>query len=525
MSIDPTSSAPSRAAELRSAGIKIGGALVVFGALFALYSHEVRIEAQVQELLAGPKIAGGTRAGGARSDLNKDTPAGWLAAEKSLKAALALQPSNPFAVAAWADVEALLVSAGFEDRAAPADEGLARAEAKDIAQPERYEAHSLRLLQQGKAGDAENYLLAVLGRFGTVPRAIDALGLAQRASGKLVEARQSFRKAQDADWRSPRKVANYATALLEEGSPTDALAAYDRALQAHGDHLRSMLGKAVAYASLSRAGKNADLKAARNLVDGVLTRGSDELPPRLKAQALAIRAELKLAAGVPEDAPGAAQDALEAQKLAPTTAAVLRGLAFTAAERKADAYTAWKAATQADPYDASVYFDGVAALTSVSDEGGAEKLLGAYAATLPKSARYHLALARLLLLKDDPKAAEAELARAQALEPANPLVYFEQGRAAQKRKDTKAATEAYEKAVQLRDDFPEVYRQMGVLYLENNAITEGLRAFTGALARYKAARTPAPLMEAFYEEVGNLVIKAGQKKLAKQWVEEARAAH
>jgi tetratricopeptide (TPR) repeat protein len=522
MSIDPTSSAPSRAAEFRSAGIKIGGALIVFGALYALYAHEVQVEAQVQELLAGPKIAGGTRAGGARSDLNKDTPAGWLAAEKSLKAALALQPSNPFAVAAWADVEALLVSAGFEDRAAPADEGLARAEAKDIAQPERYEAHALRLLQQGKAGEAENYLLAVLGRFGAVPRAIDALGLAQRASGKLVEARQSFRKAQDADWRSARKVANYATALLEEGSAAEALASYDRALQANGDHLRSMLGKALAHAALARAGRNADLKAARSLTDGVLSRGADEVPPKLKAQAYAVRAEVRAAAG---DAPGAAQDALEAQKLAPALAQVLRALALTAAERKADAYAAWKAATQADPYDASLYFDGVIALSAANDDGGAEKLLGGYAATLPKSARYHLALARLQLAKDDPKAAEAELARAQALEPANPLVYFEQGRAAQKRKDGKAATAAYEKAVQLRDDFPEVYRQMGVLYLENKAVTEGLRAFTDALARYKAARTPAPLMETFYEEVKTLVTKAGQAKLARQWVEEARAAH
>jgi tetratricopeptide (TPR) repeat protein len=230
-------------------------------------------------------------------------------------------------------------------------------------------------------------------------------------------------------------------------------------------------------------------------------------------------------AGAAEEAAGAAQDALEAQKLAPKEALALRALAFTAEGRKADAYAAWKAATQADPYDASLYFDGVVALSAQSDEGGAEKLLGAYAATLPKSARYHLALARLQLAKDDPKAAEAELARAQTLEPANALVYFELGRAAQKRKDGKAATAAYEKAAQLRDDFPEVYRQMGVLYLENRAVTEGLRAFTDALARYKAARTPAPLMETFYEEVKTLVTRAGQAKLAKQWVEEARAAH
>ena len=522
MSDDSSSTAPTRAAELRSGGIKIGGALVLFGSLYALYAHEVKVEAQVQELLAGPKIAGGLRAGGARADLNKDTPAGWLAAEKGLRAALELQPSNPYAVAAFADVEVLLTGGGFPDRAGAADEAIARAEAKDITQPERYEAHALRLLQQGKAGESETYLLAVLGKFGAVPRAIDALGLAQRASGKLLEARQGFRKAQDADWRSPRKVANYATALLEDGQAGEALAAYDRALQAHGDHLRSMLGKALAHAALARAGRNADLKAARALVEGVLTRGDDEVPSLVRAQALAARAELRL---LQADAPGAAQDALEAQKAAPQSPAVLRALALTATERKADSYAAWKAATQADPYDASLYFDGVAVLSEAGDTASAEKLLGAVAATLPKTARYYLALARLDLRKDDVKAAEAELDRAQKLEPANALVYYEQGRAAQKRKDGKTATIAYERAVQLRDDFPEVYRQMGALYLDAKAVTEGLRAFTDALARYKAARTPEPQMEAFYEEVRGLVTKAGQKKLAEQWVKEAREAH
>jgi len=41
-------------------------------------------------------------------------------------------------------------------------------------------------------------LLAALSRYGSVPRAIDALGVAQRASGKLADARQSFKRAQDA---------------------------------------------------------------------------------------------------------------------------------------------------------------------------------------------------------------------------------------------------------------------------------------------------------------------------------------
>src|SRR5437588_9455154 len=236
---------PSRKAELKAAALKVGAAAVVAAGLFALYAHEVQVEQQVTDLLAGQKIAGG-RAGGARAELNRDTPRGWLAAEDSLKKALDLQPSNPYAVAAWADVQVLLAGAGFADRAARADEAVARAEGKDVLLPERYEARALQLIATGKAGEAETYVLALLDKYGAVPRLIDALGRAQRASGKLSEARTNFRKAQDADWRSPRFVADYAQSLLEDGNALEAAQAFDRALQANSDHSRAQVGKARA---------------------------------------------------------------------------------------------------------------------------------------------------------------------------------------------------------------------------------------------------------------------------------------
>jgi tetratricopeptide (TPR) repeat protein len=526
---DPSSSAPSRAAELRAAGIKIGAALVFFTALYLLYAWQVRIDVQVQELLYGPRV-GGVRSGGARAELNKDTPAGWLAAERLLKEALELQPSNAWALAALADVEVMLAGAGFADRAAVADEMIARVELKDTPAEERYEARGLRLVQQGKAGEAETVLLAALARYGSVPRAIDALGVAQRASGKLAEARQSFKRAQDADWRAPRKVANYATALLEDGQPGEACAAFDRALQAWGDHLRSQIGKARCLAALARAGRTVELRTGRATMDALLAldkqgrpaHGRDELPNMLRSRALAARAELRLVQG---DADGAGADALEAEKLDRRAAPVLRALALTAPARRVDAYPLWKAAIEADPTDASLYYDASAALLEAGDAVAAEKLLGSYAATLPKTARFHLALARLLLRRDAVKDAEAELEKAQAMDPMSALIYLEQGRAAQQRKDSKAAAAAYEKAAQLRDDMPEIYRQMGSLYLENRAVTEGLRAYTEALARYKAARASQGQLDGFFNDVRALTARAGQPQLGLQWIKEAREAH
>ncbi len=102
------------------------------------------------------------------------------------------------------------------------------------------------------------------------------------------------------------------------------------------------------------------------------------------------------------------------------------------------------------------------------------------------------------------------------------MIYFEQGRSAQLRKDSKAAVAAYEHAAQLRDDMPEVYRQMGILYLEGKQKTEGMSAFTEAWTRYKAARAPASVMDLFYAQVADLAKKAKVlPKFIKQWLKEA----
>jgi tetratricopeptide (TPR) repeat protein len=511
---------PSRRAELRAAGIKVGAAAATAAALFGLYSHEVKVESQVADLLAGPRI-GAARAGGARADLDRDTPRGWIAAEGALQKALDLQPSNPYAIAAWADVEVLLTGAGYVDRAENADRAVTRADARDILLPERYEARGLQLIGAGKAGEAETYLLALLERYGAVPRLVDALGRAQRASGKLGEARANFRKAQDADWRAPRFVADYAQALLEDGNPLEAAQAFDRALQANSDHSRSQIGKARALVALGLLARGGDVKLAKSLCDAVLAKPAQEVPAAMRAAALAARAEAKLA----EADAGAAEDAGAALLADGRSAAALRARALVAAAQKktADAAAAFKATIAADPYDASTYFDGAAALVSAGDGAGAEKLLGAYAARLPRTARYHLALARILAQRQAWKDAQAELTRAQQLEPANALVYFEQGRVAQGQKDARAAAAAYERAAQLRDDFPEVYRQMGALYLESHDVDAALKVFNEALARYKAARTPPAVMEAFYDDVVAQVTRAGKKNLAEAWVKQARA--
>ena len=140
-------------------------------------------------------------------------------------------------------METQLVGLGYTDRAQRAEEMRHKADAKRVSFAELFDAHALALLQAGKAAEAEAYARSLLQKYPAlpaVPRFHDLLGRAQRAQGKLAEARASFRHAQEADWRQPRFIADYAETLLEDGDASAALAAFDRALQAKPDYALSL---------------------------------------------------------------------------------------------------------------------------------------------------------------------------------------------------------------------------------------------------------------------------------------------
>jgi len=402
----------------RSAALKTAVAAALVCGIYAGYRHYVGIRRQVAVLLDGPE----GRGGGARSEMAKDTPAGWLKAEKLLEEVLSIHPRNAFGIIALADVQTQLAGAGFKDRIPLAEESRRRADAKGVPFAELFDAQALALLQAGKAAEAEAYARALLDKYPAlpaVPRFHDLLGRAHRAQGKLNEARASFKRAQDADWRQPRFVADYGEALLDDGEAAGAAAAFDRALQANPRHVRSTIGKARAQIALARQGRG-DAKGAQALLDSVLRMPGPELTADLRARALAARAEARL---LGQDAPGAAGDSAAALSLAPRLPAALRARALldVAAGRPAAAQELEEAAAS-DPADPSIVLDGAAALEAAGDLAGAGKLLATQAGAFADSARFHLARARVLGRQGDAAGARAEESKAAQLDPATALV-------------------------------------------------------------------------------------------------------
>ena len=125
--------------------------------------------------------------------------------------------------------------------------------------------------------------------------------------------------------------------------------------------------------------------------------------------------------------------------------------------------------------------------------------------------------------KGDLVAAQSALDQALKLDPASAAAYVVQGRIAEKKRDFKAAAQSYARATQLRDDLPEPYARMGSLYLATKQVTEAVRVFNEALARYRATHAPPGVMEAFYQDVHSSLGKAGERKLAAEWLKSARA--
>src|SRR5712675_1266734 len=130
-----------RAAQWRAAVLKSITAVALAGGAYLAYAQRVSMHDQVEDIVAGPRGPDGSRSGGARDEMSKDTPKGLFTAEKLFERALTVHARNAYALAALADVETQLSGAGVEGRASRAAELRARAEARDIALPERFEAH------------------------------------------------------------------------------------------------------------------------------------------------------------------------------------------------------------------------------------------------------------------------------------------------------------------------------------------------------------------------------------------------
>ncbi|MBN1205205.1 MAG: cellulose synthase [Myxococcaceae bacterium] len=509
---------------LTSALLQMAVVAILLGAAVAFVVHRGRVRQQTDARL---------KAAQARAQLGN--PADLSRALQELEALFTLDPDVYGAHALAADLHAeLWLEHHRADSEAKAREHLARAEALESKDVERYGARVVRarvMVAEGKALEADQLLTALRERGASNPKLWLAQARTLQALGNLQGARQAFSRATEGAWRDPRFSTAYGEALLEEGLFAQAGEALARATSANPEHLQARVTAALAHLYMREKTE----EAART-IQQVLGREA-ELTPALKARALAVRAELALARDNPDEALREADAALA---LHPEEPYALFGRARAlAAKKDPGARAALEAAVARRRTAPLLYLEGAKALQQAGDSAGALALLDAYEAVfrgvrvsagegkkvsaLDRDDRYWLA--RGGVLEAAGRQDEALAAYDQAISvkgPALARAQYAKSAVLLARKDYAGvrvllAPLTPETGV---GPLPEAYAAMGEALFGQGEYAMGCQHHYFALSRERARKAPLEQLQARAEDIGRRLTAAGQSGMAKAWKNE-----
>ncbi len=511
-----------RRESLSSALLQVGVVAVLLAGVVAFFVHRGTVRKQTAEHLRA-----------ARAAALRGNPADLAKAMTELEAVLQLDASARDAQALAADIQTVL---WLEHRQPGADAKarahLARAVELESQSGERYGAHALHLLAAGQAAEAEQYLAGLEARGANNARLTLARALVLQARGDLPGARQAFARAAEAAWRDPRFTTAYGEALLDEGQYPQAVEAFGKALSVNPAHLLARLSAALAH---TYQGRKVD--EARQVHASVEAHGA-ELTPVLRARAGALKAELALARGAPDEALAAADEALKAS--ADEHYALFARARALAVKHDPRTRAAFEAAVARRRNAPLLYLDGARALQAAGDTGGALALLDAYEATfgpvqvttadgkqsrlLEKDGRYWLARGGVLEAasrQDEALAAYDKAMAARGVELAH--AQYAKGALLLARKDYEGARPLL--AAVAPDSgagtLAEAYSAMGDLLFDQGEHAAACQHYYFGLARARAQGTPREALAERVEDIRKRLESAGQARMAKAWKAES----
>ncbi|AKU91316.1 tetratricopeptide repeat protein [Vulgatibacter incomptus] len=475
---------------------------VILGGGFYWYLHRTENSKAANKVAAEAKLL-----------LLKDNPADYAAAEAKLKEVIEkYDSSHGYSLAALAETDAILW--GENHVAAKQADAKAKTAAAMKANPgiaEQYSAEALVQTFDGKASQAETFLTKdVLEKGGGGARIYAALGQAQRAQGKLDDARRAFKAAFDADWRNPRFAQLIGESYLEEGDALNALAYFQKGLTANSEHFGSQLGSARA-----RLMRGEQIKEATEAIERAVA--ATDLTPALKARALTAQAELRL---FEQKVDQAIASATKAAEVDPSFAWAFAAKARAEARKNPGAAAAsFDKAIEADRYVAAFYFDAAEALIASGDAAKATSYLEKF--PLKKDDRYFLKYGAVFAAAGQLDKAIAKFDEAIKANETNADAYLAKGSALVAQKKLDEAQKVLEIAVRAREFNPPVYVQLANIRFEKKEWEEGMQQYATALTQWRNSKAPREQLTGAIQEVKQLLLKNGQKKYADVWESEA----
>lgn len=470
----------------------------------------------------------------ARMTSLRDNPKDLEKALATLDKVFTLDARQPDGLAIAADIQTeRWMIHRFPGAEAKARELLKASEDEGARVEERFGAHAMQLIADGKPAEATAFIDELRKRGASSARLWYALARSQQALGTLAVAKAGFLQAMDKAWKDPRFATGYGEALIEEGQFLQAIDMLSKATSSNPDHFQSRLDR-----SLAACYRKDRLKEAADTLAEILGREA-ELSPGLLARALTVKAELATFEGRADDAIAAANDALAKN---PEEYFALFAKARALAAKKdpgaADAFNAAIAKRRIAPF---FYFDAATQLQAMGASEPALAVLASYevmfrdvkmttgdgkvVVALDRDDRYWLIKGDIL--KDLGKLDEAMVAydKAIAAESVNLMkAHYAKGAAFYAMKD-------YDKAIETltpitppdgTGSLSEAYVTMGDTLFAKKVYDVGCQNFAFALAKLKTQQAPREKLNGILEDVNKRLIAAGQRPMAKQWMEEAK---
>ena len=458
------------------------GILICGGIFFAYYTSAQRAhEAKMLAVDAIPM-------------LEKGDVESLLDADKNYDKILDLESDNRYALAGKAYLHALLwVEHGMGASRADAIDYADQAAADDILSAERYAAEVLAAVGDQDYAKATRIAEDVAASGGISDKLQYALGLALERQGKTRLARENFRKAHDVKSGAPHYATHLGNAYDADGDRINAALYWAKAAQANSNFVMGATRDLIARI---RKGETA-LKVEETLkrLEGF----GSELLGKTDTAAIAItRSALAYREGQGEAAVKAA-DAAIADGGATAFHLYYKGLGHLAAAQPDEGFKALKGAVDAEP--ASKRY--LAALVKAYTDGGkvdeAIKTLQAQPKKAQEEADFHVQLGDAYRAKKDfenskkayDKALELRKDYADAL-LGMAILYWNQ-------KKNDDAIKWFEKAASARSKFPEVYENIGMMFISMGATTDGNNQLEEAERQYMAKQVGKIELARFYK--------------------------
>ncbi len=420
-------------------------------------------------------------------------------------------------VVAMAELQAQLYQGyGMAEMRDPASKYLELAKSRDLKKAQRYAAEAYMMIGDGKAKDAETFLLDLIETKGARdPKLLHALSVARTANGKAKDAVQAAEQGMKLSTQLVRLPVAQGDALLELGNYASAQAAYNHALTLNGNHLRARTGIALSQAIARQAKPALVQKTMDTLLEEANRDHADKPPPRVKAFIEYAKGETFLVDSDAKNALAMAEAALVSDpKLA--SAMALKARALAKLGKLAEAKTAFDAALTLSPTSVPIAVAASDALRHANKAGEGVAYLEKVKEANPENglAWVHLSMAQARAGKKE-SLASADKAIA-LLGNAHDLAVFAKARALQAQGDEKsldAAREMYNEALQAHGnpEWPEVYFEMGNLRMAEKNYEDAVTLFDGAVKQWEKNGGAAEDIADAYEATGKAYQGMGKK--------------